>query len=95
MRPEEAWQSVLSEIELGMGRSGYVTWLKSAKLVTYEDGQFIVGVANGYVKEWIEQRKLTEIKKMLAERMGLGVDVSFVVVSNVHALCHAQLSSES
>lgn len=82
MRPEEAWQSVLGEIEISMGRSSYLTWLKSAKLMTYEDGQFVIGVANGYAKEWIEQRKLTDIKKMLAERMGRGVDVRLTVMTH-------------
>ena len=82
MRPEEAWQSVLGEIEISMGRSSYLTWLKSAKLLTYEDGQFVIGVANGYAKEWIEQRKLTDIKKMLGERMGRGVDVRLTVMTH-------------
>lgn len=81
MKAEEAWQSVLGEIEIGMGRSSYVTWLKSARLMTYEDGQFVIGVANGYAKEWIEQRKLNDIKKMLSERVGRGVDVSLMVMT--------------
>ncbi|GIV83407.1 MAG: chromosomal replication initiator protein DnaA [Candidatus Roseilinea sp.] len=82
MRAEEAWQSVLGEIEVGMGRSSYVTWLKSARLITYEDGQFVIGVANGYAKEWIEQRKLSDIRRMLSERMGRSVDVSLVVMTH-------------
>ena len=81
MRAEDAWRSVLGEIEVGMGRSSYVTWLKSARLITYEDGQFVIGVANGYAKEWIEQRKLNDIKRMLGERMGRSVDVSLVVMT--------------
>ncbi|MFC1466646.1 MAG: chromosomal replication initiator protein DnaA [Candidatus Brachytrichaceae bacterium NZ_4S206] len=81
MRAEEAWRSVLGEIEVGMGRSSYVTWLKSARLITYEDGQFVIGVANGYAKEWIEQRKLSDIRRMLGERMGRSVDVSLVVMT--------------
>jgi chromosomal replication initiator protein len=81
MRPEEAWQSVLGEIELNMGKSSYVAWLKSARLVTHEDGLFVIGVANGYVKEWMEHRKQAEIKRMLSERMNRSVDVQFVVVT--------------
>jgi chromosomal replication initiation ATPase DnaA len=81
MRPEEAWQSALGEIELNMGKSSFVNFLKGARLVTYEDGQFVIGVSNGYVKEWMELRKQAEIKKLLTERMGRSVDLSFVVVS--------------
>jgi chromosomal replication initiator protein len=86
MKPEEAWQSVLGEIELNIGRGSYLTWLKTARLVTYEDGQFVIGVANGYVKEWMEHRKLNDVKKLLSERMGRGIDVSFVVLTQSGAV---------
>ncbi len=81
MRPEEAWQSALGEIEINVGRGSYITWIKSARLVTYEDGQFVIGVPNGYIKEWMEHRMLSQFKRVLAERMGRGVDVAFVLVS--------------
>ena len=81
MRPEEAWQSALGEIEITIGRGSYVTWIKSARLVTYEDGQFVIGVPNGYIKEWMEHRMLSQFKRVLAERMGRGVDVKFVLVT--------------
>ncbi len=81
MRPEEAWQSAIGEIEVSIGRGNYTTWMKSARLVTYEDGQFIVGVPNGYVKEWMENRMTGQLKKILGDRMGRGVDVGFTVCS--------------
>ncbi len=81
MRPEEAWQSALGEIEINIGRGSYMTWIKSARLVTYEDGQFVIGVPNGYIKEWMEHRMLGQFKRVLSERMGRGVDVTFVLVS--------------
>jgi chromosomal replication initiator protein len=95
MRPEEAWQAVLGEIELNMGKSSVVTWLKGARLVTYEDGQFVIGVSNGYVKEWMEHRKQAEIKKLLAERMNRSVDLLFVVVSPNGALSGAVVSDRA
>ena len=79
MRPEEAWQSAIGEIEVSIGRGNYTTWMKSARLVTYEDGQFVIGVPNGYVKEWMENRMAGQLKKILGDRMGRGVDVSFMV----------------
>ncbi len=92
MRPEEAWQSVLGEIEYGMGKSSVVTFLKGARLLTYEDGQFVIGVPNGYVKEWMEHRRQADIKKMLADRMGRSVDVSFAVIGPNGTLSNAVVS---
>ncbi len=81
MKPEEAWQSTQGELELNVGRGSYATWLKSTKYVSYEDGQFFVGVPNGYVKEWLEHRMLSDIKRLLGERMTRSVEVSFVLLS--------------
>lgn len=50
------------------------------KLITYEDGLFVIGVTNGYAKEWLEHRKLNEIKT--SDRIGRSVDVSFVLMSS-------------
>jgi chromosomal replication initiator protein len=49
--------------------------------VTYEDGQFVIGVPNGYVKEWMENRMLGQLKRILSDRMSRGVDVSFMLLS--------------
>ena len=73
MKPDEAWQAAQGELELSIGRGSYATWLKSSKLITYEDGLFVIGVTNGYAKEWLEHRKLNDIKKILSERIGRSV----------------------
>ncbi len=93
MRAEEAWQSTIGELELSLGRAGYATWLKSARLVTYEDGQFVVGVQNGYVKEWMEGRMLPQIKKALAVRMERSVDVSVVLVSATGGMAYTSITA--
>jgi chromosomal replication initiator protein len=81
MKAEEAWQSTQGELELNLGRGSYVTWLKSTKFISYEDGQFFIGVPNGYVKEWLEHRMLNDIKRVLNERMARSVEVTFVLMS--------------
>jgi chromosomal replication initiator protein len=96
MKPEEAWQSAIGEIEVSIGRVNYTTWMKSARLVTYEDGQFIIGVPSGYVKEWMENRMTGQLKKILGDRMGRGVDVSFMVhTPGAVAATHEMLSAIS
>lgn len=83
MRPEEAWQSAVGEIEVNVGRGTYATWLKAVRYVTYEDGQFVIGVPNGYVKEWMEHRMLGQMKTLLGSRMERGVDIAFVLSSQL------------
>jgi len=82
MKPEQAWRSVLGEIEVTAGRNSYMTWLRNARLLTYEDGQFVIGLPNGYAKEWIEQRMLSDLKRMLSERLGRSAELTLVVMSH-------------
>ncbi len=98
MKPDEAWQAAQGELELSIGRGSYATWLKSSKLITYEDGLFVIGVTNGYAKEWLEHRKLNDIKKILSERIGRSADVTFVLMTAngmVSGMTHAMSSSAS
>jgi chromosomal replication initiator protein len=60
-----------------------MTWLRNARLLTYEDGQFVIGLPNGYAKEWIEQRMLSYLKRMLSERLGRSAELTLVVMSHV------------
>ncbi|MCW1969394.1 MAG: chromosomal replication initiator protein DnaA [Anaerolineae bacterium] len=81
IKPESAWLSAVGEIEIGIGRASYATWLKSARFIKYEDGQFVIGVQNGYVKEWMETRLLSQLKRVLVERMGCEVEVAIVLIA--------------
>ncbi|HQW36986.1 MAG TPA: chromosomal replication initiator protein DnaA [Thermoflexales bacterium] len=85
MKHEEAWRSAIGEIELSVGRGNFLTFLKGARLVTYEDGQFVVSVANAYAKDWIENRMASQLKTMLSERMGRSVSLKVVVQSQLSA----------
>ena len=81
MKPEDAWQATVGEIEISAGRGNYLTWLQSARFVSYEDGQFIIGVTNGYVKDWMEHRMASALKKALGDRMGRSVEVSVALLT--------------
>jgi chromosomal replication initiator protein len=62
-----------------MTQATFETWLRDSKLVTYEDGTFVVAVKNGYAKDWLENRLLATIKRTLTRLANRTVDVRFVV----------------
>jgi chromosomal replication initiator protein len=62
-----------------MTQATFDTWLRGAKFVKYEYGSFVVGVKNGYAKDWLEHRLLPTIKRTLCRLAGKQVDVHFVV----------------
>lgn len=78
-KANEIWQAALGELQLQMTRATFDTWLKYTRLVSYEDGTFIVAAHTTYAKEWLENRLLPQIKRTLAGITKRTVEVRFIV----------------
>ncbi len=81
MDPNRIWSAALGELQLQMTQATFDTWLHDSRLLKYEDGTFVIGVKNGYAKDWLEHRLLATIKRTLARLTGQTVGVTFVVWS--------------
>ena len=79
MKPDQIWQATLGELQLQLTGATYNTWLGRARFISHEDGTFIIGVHNGYAKDWLENRLLSMIKRTLTNITGRSVEVRFVV----------------
>ncbi len=79
MKPEKVWQATLGELQLQMTKATFDTWVKQTRVLAYEDGTFIIGVQNGYAKDWLENRLLGTVKRTLAGIVNRSVEVRFVV----------------
>jgi len=76
---EQLWQAAQGQIQLEMPRASYDTWVRDAELLTYEDGEFIIGVRNAYARDWLASRLLSTVKRILSGMAGRTVDVRFIV----------------
>ncbi|MDQ1283833.1 MAG: chromosomal replication initiator protein [Patescibacteria group bacterium] len=56
MTNEELWQTALSEIELSISKANFITWFKGTSILSNKDGHIVVGVPNGFAKEWLENK---------------------------------------
>lgn len=81
MKPDHIWSAALGELELQMTQATFDTWLRGSRLLKYEDGTYVIGVKNGYAKDWLENRLVATIKRTMARLTGRTVDVRFVVWS--------------
>ena len=81
MKFDHVWSAALGELQLQVTQATFETWLRDSRLVKYEDGTFVIGVKNGYAKDWLEHRLLATIKRTLARLTGKTVAVQFVVWS--------------
>lgn len=78
---DAVWQATLGELQMQMTKATFDTWVKQTRVLAYEDGTFIIGVQNGYAKDWLENRLLGTIKRTLSGIVKRSVEVKFVVQS--------------
>ena len=82
MKAAQVWQAALGELQLQMTKPTFETWVKPSKVVAYEDGEFIIAVPSAYIKDWLEHKLLSSIKRALVGILGRSVDVTFVVLND-------------
>jgi chromosomal replication initiator protein len=83
MNVEQAWQSVLGQLQLEMSRASFDTWVRDTRPLKYEKGLLIVSVRNAYARDWLESRLAATINRLLIETMNSNVAVNFVVSQGI------------
>lgn len=79
MKAEQAWQAAQGQLQMEMSKASYDTWVRDAKVVTYEDGYFVIGVHNAYARDWLESRLTSTVTRLLTGIMNRTVGVRFIV----------------
>lgn len=65
MTNEDLWQAALGEIELSISKANFITWFKNTTILSNENGRVIIGVPNGFAKEWLENKYQPQVIKSL------------------------------
>ena len=81
MNAEQAWQSVLGQLQMEMPRASFDTWVRDTHVVSYDEGVLTIGVRNAYARDWLESRLLSTVGRLLAGMMDRTVDVRFVITN--------------
>ncbi len=56
MTNEDLWQAALGEIELSISKANFITWFKNTCILSAENDKVVIGVPNGFAKEWLENK---------------------------------------
>lgn len=65
MTNDELWQAALGEIELSISKANFITWFKNTAILSNDSGKIVIGVPNGFSKEWLENKYRSYIMKAL------------------------------
>jgi len=82
MNAEQAWQTVIAQLQMDMPRASFDTWVRDTRPVGYENGILTVGVRNAYARDWLDSRLAATVNKLLIETLNSKVSVSFIVSQN-------------
>lgn len=82
MKPEQAWQAALGQLQMEMPKAAFNTWVRDTELISYEDGSFFIGVQNAYARDWLDSRLTNTVKRLLSGMMNRTVEVRFSVWQN-------------
>jgi chromosomal replication initiator protein len=88
MNAEQAWQSVLAQLQMEMPRASYDTWVRDTRPTAYENGIITVGVRNAYARDWLESRLAATVSRLLIGILNSNVAVEFVVSQANEAESH-------
>lgn len=82
MNNAELWQAALGEIELSISKANFSTWFKNTTILSNENGKVIIGVPNGFAKEWLENKYNTYIFKALRNFQEDIKEISCIIFSS-------------
>ena len=86
----QAWEAVLSSLELQVSRPIFRTWLKDTVGLSLEDNRIIVGTPSAFVAEWLEKRMSSLIESALSQVMGQRTEARFQILTEQPAPAHAR-----
>jgi len=76
---QEIWEAALGELQIGVSKPNYRTWLAKTEGLSYQDNQFVVGVPNPFVAEYLDKNQRSLIEKTLIGLTQRDVNVIFQV----------------
>ena len=82
MNNAELWQAALGEIELSISKANFSTWFKNTAILSNENGKVVIGVPNGFAKEWLENKYNTYIFRALRNFRDDIREISCVIYSS-------------
>jgi len=76
---QQIWETALGELQIEVNRSNYRTWLGNTVGLSFNNGDFVVGVPNAFVAEYLDKNLRSLIEKVLTGHSQSKVKVNFHV----------------
>lgn len=75
----ERWKAVLGHLSGRVSPKSFETWFASVEPISFTEEQLELGVANRFVKEWLNDHYMPIVREAIGAATGLKPDVTLVV----------------
>ncbi|MDD5038895.1 MAG: chromosomal replication initiator protein DnaA [Dehalococcoidales bacterium] len=79
---QQIWEAALGELQIQVNKSNYRTWLEKTEGLRCQDGQFVIGVPNTFIAEYLDKNQRSLIEKTLTGLLNHEVQVEFQIDGN-------------
>ena len=79
MTNQEIWHIALGEIELSLSKANFSTWFKNTDILSNKDGKVVIGVPNGFTREWLENKYNKIIFSALRNALGIVKEINYII----------------
>jgi len=63
---DSVWRAALGQLEVTISKANFTTWFKNTLISEFKDGQVVISVPSGFIKEWIQSKFHKQIKEVLS-----------------------------
>jgi len=76
---QQAWNSVLTQLQMDMPRASFETWVLGTQALGLENDVLLVSTRNAYARDWLDSRLTSTVQRLLVGILNRSVSVKFVV----------------
>lgn len=77
----EVWETALGQLQLEVSKANFSTWLSKTVGIEYQDRNFVIGVPNTFIAEYLEKNQRSLIEKALTGILKEDLKVEFRVAA--------------
>lgn len=79
--PRDIWETALGSLQVQVSPAAYETWLRDTIGLSFEGSDFVIGVSNAFIGEWLERRMRSLLERTLANLLKQPVRITVRVTS--------------
>lgn len=77
--PQDAWDTAYRQLELQLEAGKFDTWVRDARFLRYENGEFVIGVRNSFTRDMLQHRLYRNVARVLSDAFGQNTAVRFEI----------------